>query len=117
MYSFGSVSAVGSWFCISVTRSVRKSLAEMVVSPLLLPVPELLEVSSMAFVLISGFACGAVGEFQIPETADMFPPCLCCVDLCEDRNPSVVRWRKEFRICVACAERGRVGCLSEDLLR
>src|SRR5579863_1209919 len=30
MYSFGSVSAVGSWFCISVTSSVRKSLAEMV---------------------------------------------------------------------------------------
>ena len=30
MYSFGSVSAVGSWFCISVTNSVRKSLAEMV---------------------------------------------------------------------------------------
>ena len=29
MYSFGSVSAVGSWFCISVTNSVRKSLAEM----------------------------------------------------------------------------------------
>ena len=30
MYSLGSVSAVGSWFCISVTSSVRKSLAEMV---------------------------------------------------------------------------------------
>src|ERR1700739_487630 len=30
MYSFGSVSAVGSWFCISVTRRVRKSFAEMV---------------------------------------------------------------------------------------
>jgi hypothetical protein len=32
MYSFGSVSAVGSWFCISVTNSVRKSLAEIVES-------------------------------------------------------------------------------------
>jgi hypothetical protein len=30
MYSFGSVSAVGSWFCISVTSSVRKSFAEIV---------------------------------------------------------------------------------------
>jgi hypothetical protein len=30
MYSFGSVLAVGSWFCISVTSNVRKSLAEMV---------------------------------------------------------------------------------------
>jgi hypothetical protein len=30
MYSLGSVSAVGSWFRISVTSSVRKSLAEMV---------------------------------------------------------------------------------------
>jgi hypothetical protein len=30
MYSLGSVSEVGSWFCISVTSSVRKSLAEMV---------------------------------------------------------------------------------------
>jgi hypothetical protein len=35
MYSFGSVSAVGSWFCISVTNKVRKSFAEMVAeSPL-----------------------------------------------------------------------------------
>src|ERR1039457_3424164 len=29
MYSFGSVFEVGSWFFISVTSSVRKSLAEM----------------------------------------------------------------------------------------
>jgi hypothetical protein len=35
MYSFGSVSAVGSWFCISVTSSVRKSLAEIVAELLL----------------------------------------------------------------------------------
>ena len=35
MYSLGSVSAVGSWFCISVTSSVKKSFAEMVAeSPL-----------------------------------------------------------------------------------
>ena len=35
MYSLGSVSAVGSWFFISVTSRVRKSLAEMVAeSPL-----------------------------------------------------------------------------------
>jgi hypothetical protein len=30
MYSLGSVCAVGSWFCISVTNKVRKSFAEMV---------------------------------------------------------------------------------------
>ena len=30
MYSLGSVCAVGSWFCISVTSKVRKSFAEMV---------------------------------------------------------------------------------------
>jgi hypothetical protein len=30
MYALGSVSEVGSWFCISVTSNVRKSLAEMV---------------------------------------------------------------------------------------
>ncbi len=36
MYSLGSVSAVGSWFCISVTSSVRKSLAEIVAESLLL---------------------------------------------------------------------------------
>lgn len=29
MYSFGSVSAVGSWFFISLTSNVRKSLALM----------------------------------------------------------------------------------------
>jgi len=36
MYSLGSVSAVGSWFCISVTSRVRKSLDEMVDELLLL---------------------------------------------------------------------------------
>jgi hypothetical protein len=35
MYSLGSVFAVGSWFCISVTSKVRKSLAEMVAEELL----------------------------------------------------------------------------------
>jgi hypothetical protein len=35
MYSLGSVSAVGSWFCISVTSKVRKSLAEMLAEELL----------------------------------------------------------------------------------
>jgi hypothetical protein len=30
MYSLGSVCEVGSWFCISVTSNVRKSLAEIV---------------------------------------------------------------------------------------
>ena len=35
MYSFGSVAAVGSWFCISVTKSERKSFAEMVAELLL----------------------------------------------------------------------------------
>jgi hypothetical protein len=41
MYSLGSVSEVGSWFCISVTKSVRKSLAE-IVAELSLESPELL---------------------------------------------------------------------------
>jgi hypothetical protein len=35
MYSLGSVFAVGSWFCISVTNKVRKSFAEMVAESLL----------------------------------------------------------------------------------
>jgi hypothetical protein len=35
MYSLGSVFAVGSWFFISVTRSVKKSLAEIVAELLL----------------------------------------------------------------------------------
>jgi hypothetical protein len=42
MYSFGSVACVGSWFCISVTSKVRKSLADIVAeSELLLPSLEL----------------------------------------------------------------------------
>jgi hypothetical protein len=43
MYSLGSVSAVGSWFCISVTSKVRKSLADMVAESL----PELSELSAL----------------------------------------------------------------------
>lgn len=35
MYSFGSVDAVGSWFFISVTSSVRKSFDEIVAASLL----------------------------------------------------------------------------------
>jgi hypothetical protein len=51
MYAFGSVSAVGSWFCISVTSSVRKSLAEIVVSEsdvLLDPVVEAADAEELA---------------------------------------------------------------------
>jgi hypothetical protein len=65
MYSLGSVSAVGSWFCISVTSRVRKSLAEIVAeeSPaslesllLLVPVLELAAGAAIAA------ACAAVSE-------------------------------------------------------
>ena len=49
MYSLGSVSAVGSWFFISVTSRVRKSLAE-IVAELLVVVLELLVTSAFAVV-------------------------------------------------------------------
>jgi hypothetical protein len=41
MYSLGSVFEVGSWFCISVTSRVRKSLAEMVAELSLVPLEPL----------------------------------------------------------------------------
>jgi hypothetical protein len=56
MYSFGSASAVGSWFCISVTNRVRKSLAEIVAESLLASL-ELL-VLLVAFVPVAVFAIG-----------------------------------------------------------
>ena len=58
MYSLGSVFAVGSWFCISVTSSVRKSLAEM-------PAEELLELS----VLPLSVAVLAMGLLPAPVKA------------------------------------------------
>jgi hypothetical protein len=58
MYSLGSVSAVGSWFCISVTNKVRKSLAEMVAEEL----PELP-------VLLVPAVCAAIGLALFPERA------------------------------------------------
>jgi hypothetical protein len=54
----GSVSAVGSWFCISVTRSVRKSLAEMVAE-------EPLE----SLVLLESVAVLAIGVAPAPVSA------------------------------------------------
>ena len=51
MYSLGSVSAVGSWFCISVTSRVRKSLAEMVAESL----------AALLELLVSFAAAAAVG--------------------------------------------------------
>jgi hypothetical protein len=63
MYSLGSVSAVGSWFCISVTSKVRKSLAEMVAEELPeLPVLLVPVVAAMGFALFPVRACPAVNE-------------------------------------------------------
>ncbi len=67
MYSLGSVSAVGSWFCISVTSRVRKSLAEMVAEEL----PALAELlfalaaagaAAMGFAPVPVSACPAVSD-------------------------------------------------------
>jgi hypothetical protein len=65
MYSFGSVSEVGSWFCISVTSSVRKSLAETVaelvlesLELLVLLVPDVALAMGVAALRVS--ACPAV---------------------------------------------------------
>lgn len=55
MYSLGSVSAVGSWFCISVTSRVRKSLAE-IVAELSLESLELLELFAPEVELAIGVA-------------------------------------------------------------
>jgi hypothetical protein len=68
MYSLGSVLAVGSWFCISVTKRVRKSLAEMVAELLVVLLellvasalaPEVLDVAAMGFALAPARACAA----------------------------------------------------------
>ena len=55
MYSLGSVSAVGSWFCISVTSRLRKSLADIVADD----VSELL-VLLVSAVAVTGLSAGAV---------------------------------------------------------
>ncbi len=61
MYSLGSVSAVGSWFCISVTSSVRKSLADMVA--------ELsLESLELLVPLVPDVGLVAVGEAALPDS-------------------------------------------------
>jgi hypothetical protein len=57
MYSLGSVLAVGSWFFISVTKRVRKSLAEMV-AELLVVLLELLAASALALELVDAAAMG-----------------------------------------------------------
>jgi hypothetical protein len=68
MYSLGSVLAVGSWFFISVTKRVRKSLAEMVAELLVVLLEllvasawalELLDVAAMGFALAPVRACAA----------------------------------------------------------
>src|SRR5579872_686543 len=69
MYSFGSVVAVGSWFCISVTSKLRKSLAEIVAEPALLGV-----VVAVALVLVSG---EGPAPCQITEDAAIVPPMVC----------------------------------------
>jgi hypothetical protein len=54
MYSLGSVFAVGSWFCISVTSKVRKSFAEIV--------DELLLASLELSALLDPVAALAIGD-------------------------------------------------------
>jgi len=61
----GSVFAVGSWFFISVTSKVRKSLAEMVADELLVPL-ELLVAFAVAFVPLVPLAAAAVGLRSCP---------------------------------------------------
>jgi hypothetical protein len=61
MYSLGSVFAVGSWFFISVTSKVRKSLAEMVADELL-ELLELLVALAVALVLLAVAAVGVAVE-------------------------------------------------------
>jgi hypothetical protein len=58
MYSLGSVSAVGSWFRISVTSKVRKSLAEMVAEEL-----------SELLVLLVAVVVLAIGVAPLPVSA------------------------------------------------
>jgi hypothetical protein len=60
MYSLGSVFAVGSWFFISVTNNVKKSLAEMLDAELLLLL-ELLVALAVALVPLVPLAVAAMG--------------------------------------------------------
>src|SRR5580693_6171663 len=82
MYSLGSVSAVGSWFCISVTSNVRKSFAEMVAESLseLLVVPVSWLVSWIMSRLLTGnvlFAlCAVKIWFQIGFICAAIASCL-----------------------------------------
>jgi hypothetical protein len=68
MYSFGSVFAVGSWFFISVTSKVRKSLAEMVADELLVLL-ELLVALAVAVVPLVPLAAAAVVVAVVPVRA------------------------------------------------
>src|SRR5271165_1191436 len=79
MYWFGSVALVGSWFFISVTRRVRKSLAEMDAfgSPVLEELPDPLVAASMARGSASGLPCAA-RWFQMVEVAIEFSFCFWC---------------------------------------
>jgi hypothetical protein len=65
MYSLGSVFAVGSWFFISVTSKVRKSLAEMVADELL----ALLELLVAFAVALVALAAVAEGVAELPVRA------------------------------------------------
>jgi hypothetical protein len=67
MYSLGSVSAVGSWFFISVTSKVRKSLDEMVAD-------ELLE---LELLLASALAVGLLPAAAIEDALE---PARACAD-------------------------------------
>jgi hypothetical protein len=58
-YSLGSVFAVGSWFCNSVTSKVRKSLDEMVAAESLLELPVLLELPFTSGIAILPVAADA----------------------------------------------------------
>jgi uncharacterized protein YfaQ (DUF2300 family) len=63
MYSLGSVFAVGSWFFISVTSNVRKSLAEMVAESLLElldALPVALASACVEVAVLPARACAAV---------------------------------------------------------
>jgi hypothetical protein len=52
MYSLGSVLAVGSWFCISVTSRLRKSLADIVAD----------DVSELFVLLVSAVAATGLDD-------------------------------------------------------
>jgi hypothetical protein len=69
MYSFGSWFAVGSWFCISVTSKVRKSLAEIVDESSLVPVVPVVPVVP----LVAPALPAAVDALALPADAAVGP--------------------------------------------